>query len=70
MSAMLQPTMSEIKRVADFQHKNHVELERFRKHMSDNMDWVRTLGNAHEVEDRVNRKISAMESQFEMSHNV
>ena len=34
------------------------------------MDWVRELGDANQVEDKLNTKISKIENHFEISHNM
>ena len=67
---ILKPTHLKLKETQQAVYTQKIDTERYKKNLVENMDWVRELGDANQVEDKLNTKISKIENHFEISHNM
>ena len=67
---ILKPTHLKLKETQQAVYTQKIDTERYKKNLVENMDWVRELGDANQVEDKLTTKISKIENHFEISHNM
>ena len=67
---ILKPTHLKLKETQQAVYTQKIDTERYKKNLVENMDWVRELGDANQVEDKLNTKISKIENHFEISYNM
>ena len=66
---IMSPVERKLKEVSQQTIGQKLDIERYKKYLVENMEWVRELGDANAVEDKLMKKVGKVETTFELAHN-
>ena len=70
VSQMLTPLEQKATAIREQQDKCRDDIYKQRKYVDNNMEWVRSRGDANKVEDYVNKRFEDNEELYQRCHNV